>query len=682
MIQGDKTLIVERKEVLEKAKETLKKEFIGLDSVINEIVDLIEPWYLFSELQFRPLVINLWGMTGVGKTDLIKKLAQLIDKDKVLYRFDMGDYQDASESKLKTKFTDDLKDQAKKPIILVFDEFQLGKTLTEKGEEIVTHNNLRALWDLLDSGTLDLIDENYNIRSVYRLLFRLENCLQRGVEVMGGVVVKNKKAFEELIEPKEDEDHYEDNSPKKISKSKETFFVPEKYYHSIAAAVDSPLITKGVVKRELLEKDGEQTVRYLVKILETGLKPVTYDYTQSLIFVIGNLDEAYRMSRDLSPDSDVDRLHQHSLKITLPDIKEALLERFRPEQISRLGNNHIIYRCFNKKQYEQLIKLELTKSRKKFEKKFNFNILFDDSIYNILYKEGVFPTQGIRPIFGTIASMIESYYGKILADIIESEREDVYYINWKYKKEKHYVSFLTEDKKLLFEKEYKVTLKIESLRKSVNDEDQANTAIHESGHVITSCFILEILPKEVLSKTAESSSDGFCSIDLPSFHTRDGLLKDICVDLAGRAAEIEIFGKNNLTIGAKADLESATSKALKMIKTWGMGDAPMVMGYGEQNVNVSFIAIDPKQESIQAKKIIEECYTKTEECIKREKYLLLKLAEYLTKNSRMDRKQIKGFVNKYAVSTFRDFRSKDSYYGFKSIIKQQIEGIENNETTR
>ena len=72
MIQQDKVLIIEKRERLEKVRIALKKDFIGLDSVIDEMVDLIEPWYLFPELQFRPLVINLWGMTGVGKTDLVK----------------------------------------------------------------------------------------------------------------------------------------------------------------------------------------------------------------------------------------------------------------------------------------------------------------------------------------------------------------------------------------------------------------------------------------------------------------------------------------------------------------------------------------------------------------------------------------------------------------------------------
>ena len=46
----------------------LKNEFIGIDSIIDQLIYAVKPWYLAAELQESPLVINLWGMTGVGKT--------------------------------------------------------------------------------------------------------------------------------------------------------------------------------------------------------------------------------------------------------------------------------------------------------------------------------------------------------------------------------------------------------------------------------------------------------------------------------------------------------------------------------------------------------------------------------------------------------------------------------------
>ena len=60
--------ILKKKTSLAKAVIQLKKEFVGLDGIIDELSDTILPWWLFPENQLRPLIINLWGMTGSGKT--------------------------------------------------------------------------------------------------------------------------------------------------------------------------------------------------------------------------------------------------------------------------------------------------------------------------------------------------------------------------------------------------------------------------------------------------------------------------------------------------------------------------------------------------------------------------------------------------------------------------------------
>ena len=58
-----------RKSKLEEAAIILKKEFVGIDTIIDEVIHSIEPWYIYPQGQIRPTIINLWGMTGVGKTN-------------------------------------------------------------------------------------------------------------------------------------------------------------------------------------------------------------------------------------------------------------------------------------------------------------------------------------------------------------------------------------------------------------------------------------------------------------------------------------------------------------------------------------------------------------------------------------------------------------------------------------
>jgi Cdc6-like AAA superfamily ATPase len=76
--------VLQSKVELAAVKSALKEEFIGLDPVIDEIVTLVSPWYVFPEYQTRPVIINLWGMTGTGKTALLRgswrKLASRVTK--------------------------------------------------------------------------------------------------------------------------------------------------------------------------------------------------------------------------------------------------------------------------------------------------------------------------------------------------------------------------------------------------------------------------------------------------------------------------------------------------------------------------------------------------------------------------------------------------------------------------
>ena len=79
MLEINKALIKERKDNLENCKVFLKQEFIGIDAIIDDLLDYLQVWYLMPEVLNRPVIVNLWGMTGVGKTDLIRKMVKFLD---------------------------------------------------------------------------------------------------------------------------------------------------------------------------------------------------------------------------------------------------------------------------------------------------------------------------------------------------------------------------------------------------------------------------------------------------------------------------------------------------------------------------------------------------------------------------------------------------------------------------
>ncbi len=77
----DRALIEQREQELAKARADLQEAFVGIDDVIDELIDGIRVWYLMPEVLSRPVILNLWGMTGVGKTDLVRKLVKHAQSD-------------------------------------------------------------------------------------------------------------------------------------------------------------------------------------------------------------------------------------------------------------------------------------------------------------------------------------------------------------------------------------------------------------------------------------------------------------------------------------------------------------------------------------------------------------------------------------------------------------------------
>jgi polynucleotide 5'-kinase involved in rRNA processing len=80
----------ERAAKLEKIKPILKSEFVGLDAQIDQIINSISGWYMLPDAQSRPLIINLWGMTGTGKTTLVRRLVNLLEFDTSYSEVDVG----------------------------------------------------------------------------------------------------------------------------------------------------------------------------------------------------------------------------------------------------------------------------------------------------------------------------------------------------------------------------------------------------------------------------------------------------------------------------------------------------------------------------------------------------------------------------------------------------------------
>ena len=106
----------------------LKRHFFGINSQIDQICDTVSPWSDMPDSYIRPLIMNLWGQTGTGKTSLIRKLAEVLDVP--LIELDLGEFVgDGTEENFSKDFFEKYHELSGKPCIILLDEFHIIRTM-------------------------------------------------------------------------------------------------------------------------------------------------------------------------------------------------------------------------------------------------------------------------------------------------------------------------------------------------------------------------------------------------------------------------------------------------------------------------------------------------------------------------------------------------------------------------
>lgn len=308
------------------------------------------------DLLTRPIIINLWGMTGVGKTDLVRKLVKFLDYQDRFAEAELSNSDSVGYINTVTKILDNNGITDGEPAIVLFDEIQRFNTLNPDGTPVKSPR-FADFWELLGDGRLSKKNKDDLDTFLFDYLSKRKN---------------NEKAR------KRGEEVCEDNT----LSSWEAMNLRKSLGLNIELA-------------ELVEINEDEMIELIMQAKQKKVIYEPVDHSKTLIIILGILDEAFQMAgRTSEADVDADIYHAFTQKIILVDIKNALSRKFRPEQVARFGNIHLIYNSLRKVEFEQLIEVEVAKRCRSILEKFGVTVTVSKSIEQLIYCNGVFPVQG------------------------------------------------------------------------------------------------------------------------------------------------------------------------------------------------------------------------------------------------------------------------------------------------
>ena len=186
--------------------------------------------------------------------------------------------------------------------------------------------------------------------------------------------------------------------------------------------------------------------------------------------------------------------------------------------------------------------------------------------------------------------------------------------------------------------------------KIISAEEKLKTAYHEAGHAIVTRQLGNQDPVHQISIIPSGRALGY-TLSLPEKEKmsvyKNGLLDEICILLAGRAAEKIMC--DDISGGASNDMERATSIARQMITKLGMSDVLGPIVYSAEN-NEVFLGKDfgttknySEKVAIQIDeevyKFVTQGYERALKLLEDNKDLMIFIANYLVKHEIMDAEQ-------------------------------------------
>ena len=532
----------QRQQNLQAIAAQLKTELIGIDDVIDRVIGAVRAWYVMPQLITRPVIVCLWGLTGTGKTQLTRRLAQLLGFYDRFVEVQMDGFSQNGGSYGGSTISGTLESAGMvegEPGMLVLDEFQRYRTVGSRGEDSKVER-YQDVWALLSDGKLPpALSELHSM--------------------------ERKIASAQYDAEREDEDDEEERRKQQKLRYKIDAWDAQALKRSLK--LSEPLM-------EIMQWSNEHIHRLLVQFRESQQSWET-DYSKLLVFVCGNLDEMYTetASRVEDCDTDADIFHRLTSRLSLIDVKRALAERFKPEQIARLGNHHVIYPSFSRATYEKLIATTVRNYVQGIEDNCGLRFDIGDDVLVQIYQNAVFPTQGTRPLFSSVHTILSSSLVDASLWALEqgAQAGQVLQVQMLADQPVLQVRMRLADKPQELVQGFAVPLDLNKVKQRTSPDFRALLAVHEAGHGMVYALLFGRAPMEMKINIAtfEGGYNSFTELQATS---QRNMLDMVCVGLAGRAAEKHVFGAAACTTGAEQDIRQATSDAARYLRHLGFGE--------------------------------------------------------------------------------------------------------------
>lgn len=581
-----------RSEQLCRAGAELKAELFGIDAIIDRVIEAVRAWYVLPELVQRPVIVCLWGLTGTGKTQLVRSLAQKLGFYDRYVEVQMDGFSHGSgywASSISSMLGDSAVEEGE-PGILLLDEFQRFRTVDDKGHDCKVER-YQDVWALLSDGRL---------APQLSFMRDLEEALADS-EFDG-----DKAQGEDAAQRRFRLSPYEALQLKRSLKLKEP----------LLAIMAWPV----------------EEVRLRLEAFRNAPDRWGTDYSRLLVFVTGNLDGMYGdiATRIEDCDTDADIFHQFTQRLSVIDVKKALGERFRPEQVARLGNNHVVFPSLDRATYVRLIAQLCSRFAEEVGRTSRLRVEVGQDVRDEIYGNAVFPAQGTRPLFSSVQGLLSGVLVNAAVWALAEGADAGETLQIEMAPDRRHLCARWGERL----RDFAVPLDVQRLKQRSNADFRALLAVHEAGHALLYGLLVKQVPLEV--KINVASFDGGYNSYLPlRARSRRDVLDTICVSLGGRAAESLVFGPSSCTTGAEQDLKQATAEAARFVRVHGFAgriSRTDVASDEDCEVNTAIAATDPLVE-----RILVAQYNRAQRLLQDNAGLLATVAETLRRDGEFKR---------------------------------------------